>query len=269
MCYTDIDKTYQILLTSQGAEVIADNFKAYTTRIETPYSVWRSISRGEISGSEALFQRQYKVLGDFGLMLKWDELFGASVPQKKTADLRQSESNMSVLLMPWMVIWITFAINPVIGGVLGVFAAAFVPMLWLKFNPVIYERISIFVIASLSVLVLQGANVQFIVPLSYLMFGFLWTAGAFMKIPLTAYYSMTGYGGEKALSNRIFMQTNRVLTAAWGVLYLVTPIWTYVLMGTGLSPYTGLINSVCPAVMGVFTVWFQKWYPARRGRGAA
>ena len=80
--YTDIDRTYQILLTKQGSEVITENFKPYATRIETPYSLWRSISRNEISGKDALFQRLYKVIGDFNLMLKWDELFGTSAPPK-------------------------------------------------------------------------------------------------------------------------------------------------------------------------------------------
>ncbi|MCL2837672.1 MAG: NAD(P)H-dependent oxidoreductase [Oscillospiraceae bacterium] len=76
MCYTDIDKTYQILLTEQGAEVITDNFKEYTTRIETPYSLWQAIGRGEVSGTMALLKRKYKVLGDMAIMMKWDKLFG-------------------------------------------------------------------------------------------------------------------------------------------------------------------------------------------------
>lgn len=79
--YADIGKTYQILLTKQGSEVIAEGFRPHTTRIETPYTVWRSISRGEISGPEAMFQRLFTVTGDFTLMLKWNELFGAPAPK--------------------------------------------------------------------------------------------------------------------------------------------------------------------------------------------
>ena len=29
--------------------------------------------------------------------------------------------------------------------------------------------------------------------------------------------------------------TNRILTAAWGILYLLTPIWTYFIMQTGAA----------------------------------
>jgi len=276
ICYTDINKTYQILLSAQGSDVITDGFKAYTTRIETPYTVWRAVARGEITGQDALFERKYKVLGDFSLMLKWDELFGEASPSKKTAAASAGKtstfgarfaSNMNVLLMPWIVIWIAVAINPIIGGAMGIAAAALVPLLWFVFCPVVYEYISVPIVAWLSLSVLLGASARIVVPVSYLSFGLIWFTGAFAKTPLTAHYSAAGYGGETALSNPLFIHTNRILTAAWGILYLITPVWTYFLMGTALSAYTGLINSLCPAAMGVFTLWFQKWYPARRARG--
>jgi hypothetical protein len=261
--YTDVDKTYQIILNAQGAEVMTDDFMPYTTRIETPFSVWRSIARGEISGQDALFRRKYKVLGDFSLMLKWDELFGSVTPKKHPIAEPKRKTNMTLLLAPWIVIWIAIALHPVIGGAAGILAAVCVPLLWTRFRPVIFEQISVPLVASLSLAVLLGADVRFVVPFSYLLFGLMWIIGSFVKTPLTAHYSATEYGGDSAFSNPLFMRTNRILTAAWGALYLVTSIWTYILMGTDISAYTGLINSVCPILMGLFTAWFQKWYPAR------
>ena len=265
--YTDIGKTYQILLTKQGAQVATDGFRPYSTRIETPYSVWRSIARGEISGQEAMFQRLYKVLGDFNLMLKWDELFGANTSTKLSDTAPPRKTNMLILLIPWIVIWAAIAINPVAGGTLGVAVAALIPLLWVVFRPIVYEQISVPIVAGLSLAVLLGADVRLIVPASYLIFGLIWLIGAFPKIPLTAHYSAAGYGEKKSFANPLFISTNRILTTAWGALYLVTPIWTYILMGGSFSPYIGLINSVLPALMGVFTAWFQKWYPARYARG--
>jgi multimeric flavodoxin WrbA len=265
--YTDIGKTYQILLTKQGSEVITDGFKPYTTRIETPYSVWSAIARNEISGQDALFQRLYKVLGDFNLMLRWDELFGAPAPSKPNDIKSRRKTNMMVLLMPWIAIWTAIAINPAVGGTIGIVIAASVPLLWLVFRPVVYEQISVPIVAGLSLAVLFGTDIRLVVSGSYLIFGLIWTIGAFPKIPLTAHYSAVNYGEEKAFDNPLFISTNRILTAAWGGLYLVTPIWTYMLMDTGFSPYIGLINSVLPALMGIFTSWFQKWYPARWARG--
>ncbi len=278
MHYTDINKIYQILLTKQGSEVITEDFKPYTTKIETPYTVWRSISRGEITGQEALFQRLFTVLGDFSLMMQWDELFVMSAAPKKlegassvaarpSSSALQRKTNMMVLLAPWIVIWIAIAINPTIGSVAGIIAAACVPLLWLFFQPVVFEQISVPVTVGLSLAVLFGADTRLIIPAAYLLFGVMWFVGAFTKIPLTAYYSAAGYGEEKAFSNPLFIWTNRILTAAWGILYLITPVWTYIIMGTNLSPWIGLINNICPVLMGIFTAWFQKWYPARFAQG--
>jgi len=263
--YTDLEKTYQIVITKSSAEVIASNFKKYSTRIETPLTVWQSIARGEVSGQEALFLRQYKVLGDFDIMLKWDELFGATEvnrPAKKNAQ----RTNMLILLAPWILMWAAIPINMTVGAVTAILATALLPLFWICFHPVIFERVSIPIIAGLSLAVLLGADARMVVSASYLAFGIMWIIGACTKIPLTAYYSAVNYGNDKAFSNPLFIRTNRILTAAWGILYLITPIWTYALMGTDLSAYTGLINSACPALMGIFTVWFQKWYPARWAR---
>ncbi len=159
------------------------------------------------------------------------------------------------------------AIHPTIGSAIGIAVAALAPLAWLMFRPVVFEQISIPVVAGLSLAVLFGAEPRLIVSGSYLLFGLMWVIGAFTKTPLTAHYSAAGYGDERAFENPLFISTNRILTAVWGVLYVVTPIWTYILMGSNVSQFTGLINSALPLLMGVFTAWFQKWYPARWARG--
>ncbi|MDR2771180.1 MAG: hypothetical protein LBB57_03985 [Clostridiales Family XIII bacterium] len=188
---------------------------------------------------------------------------------KRPRDEKRRASNMCLLLIPWMTIWIAVAINDTFGASAGIIAAAAVSILQLFFRPVSYEYISIAAVAGLSPAMLLGADARIVLPASYAAFGLMWCASAFMKIPLTACYSAGHYGGEKAFDNLLFLRTNRILTAAWGLLYIVTPIWTYPLLGTDLSAYTGLINSVCPILMGVFTVWFQKWYPARFAAGGS
>ncbi|KAF5075818.1 NADPH-dependent FMN reductase [anaerobic digester metagenome] len=265
--YTDIDKTYQILLSKQGSQVITDGFRPYSTKIETPFSLWRAISRNEISGQDALFQKRYQVHGDFSLMLKWDELFGTSTPQEKSDNVPPGKTNMLVLLAPWIVIWTGMAINSTVGSIAAIFTTALIPLLWLIYRPVIFEQIGIPMAVGVSLAGLMGIDVRFIVTASYFLFGLLWLVGAFTKIPLTAYYSAAKYGDEIALSNPLFIKTNRILTAAWGVVFLHSAVWTYFLMNTTLSPYIGIINNIVPVLMGFFTAWFQKWYPARYARG--
>ena len=76
MHYTDINKTYQVILTAEGSSVIENPTAKYTTRIETPFEVWVAISRGELNGMKALITGKYKVIGDVTLMMKWGKLFG-------------------------------------------------------------------------------------------------------------------------------------------------------------------------------------------------
>ena len=68
------------------------------------------------------------------------------------------------------------------------------------------------------------------------------------------------------LSNPLFIKTNRILTLCWGILYLVMTLWTLSLMGWGIT-WVGTLNSLLPLGMSIFTVWFQKWYPAKVARG--
>ena len=90
----------------------------------------------------------------------------------------------------------------------------------------------------------------------------MWCVSCLRKIPLTAWYSMKDYNGDSALLNPLFLRTNRILCMAWGVLYVLTAVWTYYLMGTELSSYIAIVNNIVPIAMGVFTKWFQSWYPA-------
>ena len=69
MNYTDLGRSYQILLGKDGSRVFTDGSLTTTTKLNTPFEVWQSISRGEISGPEALGKRLYTVEGDFSFMM--------------------------------------------------------------------------------------------------------------------------------------------------------------------------------------------------------
>ena len=261
--YTDINKTYQLLLTENGAEVITENFKKYTTRIETPLTVWRSINLGKISGQEALFQRRYRVLGDFNFILHWDELFisSASKSEKPAARKWQRKPNILLLQLPWIVLWVLMVINLKAGAVAGILMAASLPLLWLAFTPVIYEQLSVLLLTGLSLAVFLGAGKDTVILTSYWVFGLLWLISTFTKIPLTAYYSANYYGEERALSDRLFLRTNRIITAAWGILFLLTPSWTSIFINMKMKAFAIIINCILPAILGILTVLFVKWYP--------
>lgn len=268
--YTDVNKSYQIILGKDGYKVLTENFLPFTTKIETPLSVWREIGSGSLDGKQAMMDRLYRVTGDFDIMLKWDEYFrAASKPKKQSkTNSENKKTNMTLMLLPWIVIWTTVAIDSFWGGIIGILLCAALPLAFLKYRPTVFEYITIPIVTIISLLSVLGYPTAVLLPLSYLAFGIMWTITAFLKIPLSAYYSMNNYGGEEAINNPLFIQTNRILTVCWGVLYLLTPIWTFLLMLTPLSALTGLFNSILPIGMGIFTLWFQKWYPKHYAAGS-
>ncbi len=272
MYYTDCDKRYRIILGKDGSRVEKNPTGEYTTLIETPFDVWCKIARGELKGDEALMKHMYSVKGDFNLMLEWDKYFGNESEEDNTAVQKSnaavvSPTNMNVMLIPWIAFWIAVPINSFWGSIAAIAACVLVPILFFKNRKTIYDVISSAVAAGFSLAVLSGADTLYVVPLSYALFGVMWAVSCLFKVPLTAHYSMNDYNGEQALKNPIFMKTNRILTLMWGVLYILSSVWTFVLMGSDIASLTGAINSVVPLFMGAFTVWFQKWYPARVARG--
>ena len=277
MYYTDFDECYQIVLGREGSQVYPDCSKAATTRIETPFTVWRSIAAGEMRGDEALMKKLYKVKGDFNLMLNWDNYFGSARQEAADKSKQKEQSgeihippkgtNMNMMLLPWIVFWVAVSINGYVGSLLSIGACVLAPLLFYQCKKTLYDTLTGVLVTCFSIAVLCGAAERIVVPLAYLAFGIMWTATCFGKIPLTAHYSMNHYNGESALQNPLFIKTNWILTLMWGILYFITPIWTYFIMGTEISGLTGAINSLLPIFMGIFTAWFQKWYPAKVARG--
>lgn len=265
MFYTDEGKRYQIILGKDKSEVIKENLREYTTKIETPLSLWKDIAQGKISGTQAMMEKRYRVSGDFELMLHWDKYFGygSGSDEKHTDSPHKSEkkSNMLVLLLPWIVFWVAVSIESYAGALISVSGCAAASIIFFRNRKTPYDVISHSAVMILSVLVLWSGNSSVILPVSYLIFGLMWFISCFTKIPLTAHYSMNEYGKDKALENPLFLRTNLILTLAWGILYIATSIWTFFLTASPAAPYIAIINNICPVVMGVFTAWFQRWYP--------
>lgn len=236
MNYTDIGNTYRIVLGESGSRLEtepAEGFSSdFTTRINTPLSVWRSIASGEIAGDEALMQHLYSVEGDFDLMMHWDDYFGAvSGADVGETDAGESgavadggpaagskankpKTNMLLLLTPWIVFWIAAAIDGFWGSLVSIGVCVLLPVLMRRTKATAYDQVSALLVSACSIALLVGASPALVIPASYLLFGLMWTVSCFLKVPLTAHYSKNSYNGEAALRNPIFIRTNRILTAA-------------------------------------------------------
>ena len=266
MYYTDVQKRYQLILGKDGCQVLSDDFKEFTTRIETPYTLWKAIASGEETGQDALMQGKYRVKGDFNLMIFWDRYFGSEAPEAPTVKT-EKPTNMALLLLPWIVFWITTAsFGAVPAAAISIAVSTLAPLFFRKYRMLIYDHISAACVIGCSLGLLLGVSGNLILLTSYLGFGLLWTVNGFTKLPLTAHYSLNDYGGEGMLTNPLFLKTNRILTLGWGILYMAMTVWTAVMFRFGVS-WIGTLNSLLPAAMSFFTLWFQKWYPAHVARG--
>lgn len=273
MHYTDLGTTYQILLGKDGGRVFTDGSLTATTRIDTPYEVWLSISRGELEGAEALGRGLYTVSGDFDLMIHWGKYFGHSGKASAERESGASAGNglkkpsMRTMLLPWIVFWVAVSIDAGVGAVITLAVCAFVPLLMRNYTFVIWDQLSIAAVAVLSAWASFTGNGDLATNTGYLVFGLFWLLSCLTREPLCAAYVKYGFGGEKALRNPLFMKTNYILAACWGVLYVLTVIWTFFLRRAGLGWVLLIVNNLIPVGMGFFTVWFQKWYPAYLAQG--
>lgn len=265
--YTDIQAGYQLVMGKEHCEVLTGDFLPYTTRVETPLTVWQDISKGLYNGEQAMMEGKYRTLGDLKLLMAWDRYFGA--PAGKTDTENHFRTNMFFLIFPWCLIWQLLSINPVAGGIAGICTAVCMHFANLKWKLTIYDYITCLCVTLFSLCALLDYDMRTIVPLSYLSFGLMWFLSCFTRVPLSAHYSKENYNGDDALKSPLFLKTNRILSLCWGALYLVTPIWTYAIMGGGAPYLIALVNTLLPALLGIFTKWFEKWYPAKVAGGVS
>ena len=268
ICYTDLGKTYQILLDKDGSKVVTDGSLTPTTRIDTPWDVWGAISRGEIRGDAALAEGKYKVSGDFSLMIHWDQYFGAaSAHEKEAAAVPEKKPLMIAALLPWIALWAGVSISVKWGAIATIAICLGIPLLMTGRKLTVYDRISILTAGSLAVLATQPGMADTSLLLGYLGFGLMWLLSCFTKEPLCAAYVKYNYSGDDALENPIFMKTNYILATVWGILYILVAVWSFFLYRAGLHSAAVWINNGATILMGLFTAWFESWYPAHVALG--
>jgi len=264
--FTDLGKTYQLVLGKKKCTFKDTDLLPYTMRIETSFETWDAISQGKIDGKEALFQHKYSIKGDLSATEYLTGCFlSKSSAVKKTAvqpHTPPQKRAMWLFLLPFVAFWTAVPLFPGFGAYIALAVAAIMPLFYSKYKPTVYDTVSVFCVVTLSICILLQLDLSVVVTLSYLVFGLLWLGSLLTRIPLCAWYSSKDWGDEEAFSNPLFMFTNKILCVGWGALYFVSSLWTWRLMESGLSSYTGLINSAAPALMGIFTHFFSKRFPA-------
>ncbi len=73
--FTDIDKTYQLVLTKSECTILTDGFRPYTARAEATYPIFEDLIKGRKSPAIALLKGQVKAKGDLKVLKRLDEYF--------------------------------------------------------------------------------------------------------------------------------------------------------------------------------------------------
>jgi len=260
--FTDLGKTYQLVLGKKNCAFKDTELLPYTLRIETPFETWNAISEGKLDGQEALFQHKYAVKGDFPAIEYLTACFSTKSNVAKKTSAPPRKRAMWLCILPFVLFWTAVPLFPALGAYIALAGTAIMPLFYTKYKPTVYDTLSVFCVIMLSIAVMLQYSLPVVVTLSYIVFGLLWLCSLCTRVPLCAWYSSSEWGDEAAFNNPLFMLTNKIICAGWGALYLVSALWTWGLMNSDYSRYTGLINSAAPALMGIFTAVFSKRFPA-------
>lgn len=264
--FTDVKESYQILLTKEGHQVIDEDFEPFTTKVITPLETWQDIGAGKISGPAAMAQGLFFYKGDFDLVLNWDEFFGQGLTESKnrrqSSGSKKKDPSLAIMVLPWLVMWISLSIDQKLGGLITILATSLVHLAFIKRQATAYDHLSQVLVTVLALAGLVGLDPKILNPLSYLAFGLMWLISSFRPIPLSAHYSKLDFGGDAAFDNPIFMKTNRVISRAWGLVYMLMIAAYIILLRSPLAAYASLLVLLGPIGVGMFTIWYQNWYPA-------
>lgn len=231
--------------------------------VDTPSDVWLKISRGELSGQDALMQGLYTASGDLSLLLRMDSLFTSAIDADFEAPASQRPAGpiplpgmawMTAAFIPWILHWVTFDI-PGVSRWISVGLPLLLSMLIVGYrldtssqsadsqHPTWLEWGGLGFFAFASVLILTGdiGFSEWGSIVSSVVMGGLWLGSLmFSKTPLSAEYSKWGF--VKALwRNSMFIYPNAVISLIWGWQFLAASL-------------LGVAAILLPEQMMIFTV---------------
>ena len=190
-------------------------------------------------------------------MIHWGKFFGG--PESEQAKQPASVSalkppTMLALLIPWIAFWTCMSFGLQVGIVGTIVACAVTTLAFFRHEHTVYDYLSLACVL--------GVPQAVLTPLSFVGFGLMWLVSALRFVPLSSYYVKGSYGGDGALNNVIFIDTNRIICLVWGVTYLAAAAASFV-----WPTATPLISQLLPIPAAIFTVVFQRWYPAHVAQG--
>ena len=75
ICFTDLQKTYQMVLGKQSCALVKEGFRTYTARAEAAYPIFEDMVKGRKSPAMALIKGQVKTKGDLRVLKRLEDFF--------------------------------------------------------------------------------------------------------------------------------------------------------------------------------------------------
>ena len=280
-------ESYYLLIKDAECTAFEGEYPDPAFTVHSPAEVWEAVSDGTLSGSEGLMSGKYTVDGDMSLFMRMDGFFAAGSVPAETEEGSARITNggpagpieklsggaqMTIGFLPWTLLWILSPLAGIGPAAVSAVTAAIVFALYrtarkrLTFfegGTALYSVIHILVLYS-------GPEIYRVsaVFFQYLFLAGLWSLSLGRKDCLTAEYIGADYPAA-ARKTPAFADTNRILTAAWSLYFMISAASAYL---AGLIK-EGTVLTIAPyillAAMFIFTGWFQRWYPRRlmRARG--
>ena len=244
---------------------------------------------------------RYHVDGDMSLFIRMNEFFAAGADPADVMELGDARPNrrpdstptppaagsgsrsarpaygrgplrfsvgvwMTIAFLPWTILWTASGFgSPPWSGYAALGTAALIGLYHVATN-----RMTLFEIGTLAYCAVHVAlaglgitlYVRYAVVFQHLFLAALWTGSLTRRFCLTAEYVRFEFPAV-ALRTAAFLDTNRILTAAWSIYYMVAGALHFVAATAPGASRAGLLVFALLVPMFGFNSWFQRWYPAR------
>jgi len=252
--------------------------KSPSLTIITPAEVWLQISRGLITGPEALSQGLYQVQGDLNLLVRLNELFPDRQDPAYQAPPTQRPAGpwplagmtwMTLAFLPWMFFWFTFGWADLrLASMIPLALSALIVVYRMKFDRPTWLEVGSLIFFSLAGLLSLAQNPGFArwgSSFSSVFMSILWlTTLLFADLPLCGQYSKWDYT-PKLWRTTLFIHPNAVISLVWAGQFLAAGLLAMIaeLHHDLFGPLTILrFGLLVPAF--IFTVRYQRGAPTRR-----
>jgi len=248
-----------------------------TLTINTPADIWQQISRGKLSGQDALIQGLYTASGDLNLMLRMDSLFKSVSDVTYEAPSSQRPAGpiplpgmawMTVAFIPWILHWVMFEI-PGISHWISVGLPLLLSLLIVSYR-LVFDRptwmewgsLGFFTLAGALALTGSSGYAHWGSIVSSVVMAGLWLISLrFSKMPLSGEYSKWDF--VKALwQNSMFIYPNAVISLVWGWQFIAASLLgiAAILLPEQMLTFT-LVRYLLLVPAFIFTSTYQKRVP--------